>query len=120
MFCSLLSRQCTYLLFMVTICTINLAYTDSGTKHCIMAGTHAVKSPKHCHREHAFHILLVREVPWGGLEEAAMMYSWSERSVACYSRRQCLALYTDIANHRVYNFSIISPESRALKKSDNT
>ena len=71
---------------MVTICTINLAYTDSGTKHCIMAGTHAVKSPKHCHREHAFHILLVREVPWGGLEEAAMMYSG--RSVPLHATRE--------------------------------
>ena len=27
---------------------INLAHTDSGTKHCIMAGTHAVQSPGYC------------------------------------------------------------------------
>ena len=59
---------CTYLyivihlilLFMVTICTINLARTDSGTKHCIMAGPVPVKLiSQHCYVELAFHIHLI-------------------------------------------------------------
>ena len=50
----------TFLLFMVTICTINLARTDSGTKHCIMAGPVPVKLiSQHCYVELAFHIHLI-------------------------------------------------------------
>ena len=50
----------TFLLFMVTICTINLARTDSGTKHCIMAGPVPVKLiSQHCYVGLAFHIHLI-------------------------------------------------------------
>ena len=51
---------------MVTICTINLARTDSGTKHCIMAGPHDVKLiTQHCYVELTLHIHLLGINTWG-------------------------------------------------------
>ena len=51
---------------MVTICTINLARTDSGTKHCIMAGPHDVKLiSQHCYVELTLHIHLLGINTWG-------------------------------------------------------